>query len=306
MSGGLNKPYVSFIHLIKMASVTFQGEVYTSDVKIYLPSCITNVSPYPPYFDPTKVFDEIFVISQSLGLMYFHKMMENIPRMMPYLSFLRQNPQIRIHTMFQDSHTDGLFRALRLDPRRIVTGMTHGKLVYLPQSTGCQQPMMNDLQILSREYQSYISMHVIGNKTWNSVLLIKRTQTRQFNQQSDIENIVHELSTFYGFRYELFSDDPPMTIEETMSMFFRARVIVAPHGAGLSNTLFCRPNTRIIEVACAEKPMCFLVAAYQLGHRYFGIPAKLNSDCTKYGIDVNITDIQTVLKRFLVEIRSLT
>ena len=285
-----------------MASVTYQGEVYTSDVKVVLPACATNTKKNPPRFEKTRVFEEIFVTSQSSGQLYFHKMMENIPRLMTYLPFLRQHPSVRIHVMVQNSHTDGLFRALRLDPERIVTGTVHGKLVYLPQSTACVHPLVNEGKILAQEYLSYIAKNLTGDKAWDSVLLIKRTKKRPFNQQLQIENVVRNLSMAFGFHYELFSDDPPQSVEETMLTFYRARVIVAPHGAGLANMLFCRPGTNIIEVACSDRSMCFLSAAYQLGHKYFGIPAE-GDGCVKHGINVNVSYIAIVLERFLTEIR---
>ena len=303
MTGGLNRPYLSFIHLVRAATVSHQGEVYSSDVKFFLPACATNVRRVPPRLNATRIFDEVFVASQSSGQSYFHKMMENMPRMMTYLSFLRQHPNVRIHMMSNNSHTFGLFRALRLDPDRIVTGDVHGKLVYLPQSTACQHPPMNEGKILAQEYQTYIVKNLTGDKSWNSVVLIKRTAKRPFNQQLQIEQVVGNLSTIFGFRYELFSDNPPQSVEETMLTFYRARVIVAPHGAGLSNTLFSRPGTRVIEVACSDRPMCFLIAAYQLSHRYFGIPAE-GGNCTKHGIDVDVSHIGSVLKRFLTEIKS--
>ena len=302
MTGGLNRPYVSFVHLIKMASVTHQGEVFTSDVKINLPSCVPNTNKYPPRLKSGRIYDEIFVISQRSGNFLFHKMMENMPRLATFIHFLRRYPNIRIHTMSQNAHTASLFRALRLDPKRIVTGTVHGKLVYLPQSTVCLYPLVNEGKLLAQEYLTYITKNLTGDKTWNSVILIKRTIRRPFNQQLQIENIVRDLSMAFGYRYELFSDDPPQSVEETMLTFYRARVIVAPHGAGLANMLFCRPGTRIIEVACSDRPMCFLTSAYQLSHRYFGIPAE-GDGCVQNGINVNVSLIASALERFLTEIK---
>lgn len=38
------------------------------------------------------------------------------------------------------------------------------------------------------------------------------------------------------------------TIQEQVNLFHNAEVIIAPHGAGLSNIAFCQPNTKIIEL----------------------------------------------------------
>lgn len=39
-----------------------------------------------------------------------------------------------------------------------------------------------------------------------------------------------------------------MNVAEQRACFARAAVIVAPHGAGLTNLVFCRPGTRVIEI----------------------------------------------------------
>ena len=301
MTGGLDRPYISYIHLIRKATVSHVGYVFTVDAKIALPACYSSNVKGPPPFNKQQMYDEIFVISQSSGEEYYHKMLENMPRLASFLLFLRQHPNIRIHMIRRDYHTDILFRALQLDPNRIVTGNIHANLVHLPYSSGCQRPLINEIKLLSREYRDYIAINLTGDKTWKSVVLIKRTMKRQFIQQQEIENVVSELSTIYDFRYELFSDDPPPSPEETMLMFYRARVIIAPHGAGLTNMLFSRPGTYVIEVACSDRPMCFLMAAYELGHRYFGIPAI--GGCAITNIDVNLTHVASVLKRYLFEIR---
>ena len=42
------------------------------------------------------------------------------------------------------------------------------------------------------------------------------------------------------------------TIQEQVNLFHNAEVIIAPHGAGLSNIAFCQPNTKIIELFSPE------------------------------------------------------
>ena len=39
-----------------------------------------------------------------------------------------------------------------------------------------------------------------------------------------------------------------MSVAEQVELFVYADVVVAPHGAGLTNLLFCREGTRIVEI----------------------------------------------------------
>jgi capsular polysaccharide biosynthesis protein len=58
-----------------------------------------------------------------------------------------------------------------------------------------------------------------------------------------------------GFRTLVMSD---MTIDEQISAFAGAKVIVAPHGAGVSNIVYCEPETILYELLPAHYPNpCF-------------------------------------------------
>jgi hypothetical protein len=146
--------------------------------------------------------------------------------------------------------------------------------------------------------RTYIENSLTGDKQWRSVVLIKRTRNRYFTQQSDIEHTVSNLTAKYGLRYELFADDPTPSPQQTMLMFYRARVIVGPHGAGLSNMIFSRPGTVIIEGLCKPPPnrVCYLWCAYNLGHRYHGVPSR--GGCER-GMNVDPSVIGAVLEQYL-------
>ena len=38
-----------------------------------------------------------------------------------------------------------------------------------------------------------------------------------------------------------------MSVIEQALLFSQAKVVIAPHGAGLTNIVFCNPNTKIVE-----------------------------------------------------------
>lgn len=61
-----------------------------------------------------------------------------------------------------------------------------------------------------------------------------------------------------------------LTIADQASMFADADVIVAPHGSGLTNLLFCRPGTRIIELFSATyvNP-CYWALSNTVGLDYY-------------------------------------
>jgi hypothetical protein len=55
-----------------------------------------------------------------------------------------------------------------------------------------------------------------------------------------------------------------LTFKEQVSHFYNADIIIAAHGAGLSNMFFCRPQTKIIEVFCNKKWYFFPIISTML------------------------------------------
>ena len=66
-----------------------------------------------------------------------------------------------------------------------------------------------------------------------------------------------------------------LTWSEQVALMARTRVLLAPHGAGLTNMLFCAPGTTVIEIADPAYPNPnFYAMAAALGHRYGLVPGR--------------------------------
>ena len=83
---------------------------------------------------------------------------------------------------------------------------------------------------------------------------------------------VAEFLRQFGFEEVEFET---LSIQEQAAAMASAEAIVAPHGGGLSNLVFCRPGTKVIEIFSPE-----LVAGYfwklsnQLGLDYYYVLGK--------------------------------
>ncbi len=76
------------------------------------------------------------------------------------------------------------------------------------------------------------------------------------------ENVIEILSGF-GFVSVLLES---MDLDEQIALFASAKVIVAPHGSGLTNMMFCEPGTKVIE----------LMSPNYIRHYYWAISQQLN------------------------------
>ncbi|NJO77111.1 MAG: DUF563 domain-containing protein [Cyanobacteria bacterium RM1_2_2] len=103
-----------------------------------------------------------------------------------------------------------------------------------------------------------------------------------------------------------------LTLAEQIALFRHAKVVVAPHGGGLTNLLFCSPGTQVVEfVAPQYTRHYYWVISQQLGLRHFFLvgtelacapiqrlmyPSPLMED-----IWVNLTALNAVLNQLELE-----
>jgi hypothetical protein len=80
----------------------------------------------------------------------------------------------------------------------------------------------------------------------------------------------------HGFERVVMEDRP---FEAQMELMMDTAVLVAPHGAGLTNMIFCAPGTHIVEIADLSFPNPnFYALASALRHPYWLIPADAVGD----------------------------
>ena len=92
-------------------------------------------------------------------------------------------------------------------------------------------------------------------------------------------------------KLETFDDKKRLSFSETLRMFYRARMVIGLHGAGLANVIYSRPGTIVIEMICqplSEVNTCYIHTAGILGHRYYAIPVY---GCSKH-VNISIPVLQ--------------
>lgn len=269
-------PQVIYLHIVEDAVITSLGDVISGNLKLIPYSCSQDLgtSP-PPDYQNSPIHDEIFIMGQYWGGSFFHLMLENMPRIAPYVSFLQANPLILIHAQSREGHTAKLLEVLTLNSTRLIQGTVRARRVYLPQATPCGFAQIQSTQLLASLYGNYL-LPTIQTHQRRSILLIRRSGSRRFTQQTKIQSELGAVAKEFNLDFEIFIDNPSPSMEQTMVMFRRAVLVVGPHGAGLSNVIYCEPGTLIIEGVCnpPHVNMCYQWAAHILGHRYHGIASR--------------------------------
>lgn len=93
----------------------------------------------------------------------------------------------------------------------------------------------------------------------------RRARHRQVKNEREVMNTLESLG-FVSICLESFS------FREQISLLAGAKVVVAPHGAGLTNVVFCRPGTKIIEIFPASYiPNCYQIIANLTNLEYYAL-----------------------------------
>ena len=175
----------TFLHIIPNAAVHMDGNVRTSYIHFVPYGCKSKLMKHPINFKATALFKEVFVIAHHWGGGFFHMAIEGLPRLVPYLQFLRQHQHIKIHLLTMASSKEAYeryFKMLDINPDRIVTGHVRANIVYLPKGGLCGAIVEPHGQIFSREMRSFIATQFpreTAESVRRTLVLIRRSRSRR-------------------------------------------------------------------------------------------------------------------------------
>jgi capsular polysaccharide biosynthesis protein len=122
---------------------------------------------------------------------------------------------------------------------------------------------------------TFLPLSQNAQRNWPRRIYISRTKAhhrRILNEPAVIE----ALAPFGIMPIELES----LSLAEQIALFAQADIIVAPHGAGLTNLTFCKPGTRVLEIFSPTYVRHeYLVISQQVGLRHWFITGE-GLDCT--------------------------
>ncbi len=266
-----NEVIFTFMNVIENAVISGNGEVFVNNVCIKTQRCTSawyNIESQTN-IDTLPFYEEVLTITEQTQVWYYHATIEDLTRIAPYLSFLHDHPSIKIHITRADFHIK-MLTFLGISAERLIWGAVRAKIVFLPAGTTCGRPGLFNTGLLSLQFHQRVAAR-LGNFKRDRIVIIRRAdKKRQFYHHNDIVTMVTEEAAPYNIVVEVFRDDPTPTLETYIELFQHAKLVIAPHGAGISNQLFTQPGTVIIEGLCYMEPwrfFCFLGYIPWLCHR---------------------------------------
>jgi hypothetical protein len=222
----------------------------------------------------THIEGRVAVLSTAGAMLYYHWLFQLLPR---FELIKRSGVDLRSIDYFLVNSAKAPFqseslKALEIDSRRVIESSdvhylraTSLVVPSVPLSGGCFPNWM-------REFLRATFLASDSRQTQSTTrrIYISRRAARYRRMLNDAE--VSRLLEQFGFQVVEFET---LSIREQAATMASADVIVAPHGGGLSNLVFCRPTTKVIEIFSPE-----LVAGYfwklssQLGLDYYYLLGK--------------------------------
>ena len=160
-----------------------------------------------------------------------------------------------IHVTSRTPFVVSWLTALGIEADKIIDStVIAAKELYVPEMGRCGAPFLSQLNWLQdRMAMLYPNHNNPNNSTGgNSVVLIRRTRSRTVSNHMQVENAVRSFSTARGLPFQVHSDDRLPSLVDQIQLFARARIVVAPHGAGELFVNFLPPNSCVVELISAS------------------------------------------------------
>jgi tetratricopeptide (TPR) repeat protein len=190
--------------------------------------------------------ETILVLSGLADNIYFHWMLEILPQLeLVRLSGLDLNQIDKILVSNQLSFQQETLAKLKINPDQIfsINGTIHlqanqlivpslpGSLAWMPQWS-CD--FLRD---------TFLDQNLINNTKPIEKIYISRqnASNRRLINEAEVIDLLTEL----GFQTITLES---LSVAEQAAIMNQAKIIVAVHGSGLTNLVFCRPHTKVIEI----------------------------------------------------------
>jgi hypothetical protein len=137
------------------------------------------------------------------------------------------------------------------------------------------------------------------NKPYRKLYISRgKAQRRRLVNEEKIFSFLNEKGYEKVFLEEL-------SFKEQIQIMQEARVVVAPHGAGLTNILFCGPDTHVVEIADLDFPNPnFYAIAAAMDHNYWIVKADSIGD--KHPLEKDLTtppeSVQNVIEKIQTQL----
>ena len=214
---------------------------------------------YEVFGDIQKRRESIVAVDRAVHLMqkcaegYYHFLIELVPRLLLVLDLIQKDSSLRI--LINSSPKKFMceyFELLGIDPARVVfcdpCSFYYVSTLYFPRSPFMGYPSRQELFRTRDHLLKKLGLdNNAKEKEDDLIIIIHRPENaRQVTNTKDLITAIKKEFPDKAEKIVVF--DNGLSVKEQICLFNRARIIIGPHGAGLSNMLFSKPGAVVIEL----------------------------------------------------------
>ncbi len=257
-------------------------------------------------YQKTKEFNWAFSLVNCVNYSYFHWVAEALPLLEALYEFEKRNPDIRKTPILVNSPTPNfIYQYLEIagiEKERIIEwGWKKVKVKKLivpslryvrPEGTFYNFYSKSGFDFLR---DTFLCKNEIESKTYSQKIYITRKDANYRNIINEEELV--QLIEKYGYKSYVLGT---LSIKEQITLFKNAKEIIAPHGAGLINSIFSRNSLKIIELFPKTRNLDSAYYFYQASLSFDHNHTLIICDCNQnQDIEVDIEKIQYILNQNL-------
>lgn len=237
-------------------------------------------------------YDKLATVYSRWGSNYFHFVMQVLPRLIFIKNVLHNDQSIKI--LFESSVSKFMHEYLSLlgiDSKRIIKAQNRkiykANLLYFPSPI--KHINKNAIEIIQSTFSKIINE---SNENKDLIIIIKRNPNSGPGRAIlNHDEMVKKLkSRFRKYDKQIVIFDGKISVLDQIKLFARAKIVIAPHGAGLTNLIYCPSDVTVIEFLPDKyQNKCFEQLCKVLNLNYYqNIVCCENIKTSNFKIDVKI------------------
>lgn len=274
-----SKIMVTYLIIASDAVVDKYGDVSTSNVTI-VPERCDALKGWGATVDIESIpqTKHIFSMHQKFGRDATRNSLEGLPRIAPYVKFLREHPEVKVQSAFSNV----LLELLTISLKRLEQDTVRGEQVYQPAGTHCQLPSLFNTQLMS----FYLRSGLQNTPEKKDVILFIKPGDRVTKAYHDLYDELFSLAKVEAKKKNLlvieYTTIGQTGLGMTRQLFNRAVIVIAVRGnSALSNMYFSQPGTVLIEGQCTDEAdysstLNYAAFAQTLAFRYYAVLQRKN------------------------------
>jgi hypothetical protein len=232
----------------------------------------------------TVKYENVVSIAAYWGYGMWHFVAECLPGLQTTKHILH-HPETYLHINRRNKVCLGWLEFFEFPLDRVIEGNIIAKNLTAPPLGQCGEPYYNQvIWLRDNIYQ------LLGEVTQSRLCILVKRASRGISNHTEVEDLVRRYCDNNNIDLHIFDDRDLPTVREQLTVFAKASIIVAPHGAGSTNILACNKECKFIEINDNSRILSgYDRLAHLLNIDYVSIRCKGN------WMEVPLTDLKAAL-----------